>query len=248
MSLREKRRSRWETARRPNHGVYRRRRHTALLALVALAVLVVGGGAWAYTSSLSSDQDQQQAQDDQQASQDDNHQQQEQTTTSSSDNQQQTQSAPAPPPPPQDKTLYLTVPRLGLYNNTVRNDRSEASLDLGAIKLPETGFPWEGEGTNTYIACHRLGWPGTESYHQCLNLPSMQKGDEVDLADTNGTTYRYKVSEILQVRPDETWVTQPSSGGEEVVSLQTCIEVLGDVATLGPTWSARIIVRATRVA
>ncbi|HZY57224.1 MAG TPA: hypothetical protein VFE09_05435 [Rubrobacteraceae bacterium] len=60
---------------------------------------------------------------------------------------------------PADPTLYLTVPRLGLYGHTVRNDRSEAALDLGAIKLPNTGFPWQKEDTNTYIACHRLGWP-----------------------------------------------------------------------------------------
>ena len=61
----------------------------------------------------------------------------------------------APPPPPlapQDPTLYLTIPRLGVYGHVVRNDDSEAALDLGAIKLPESGFPWEGSETNTYIA------------------------------------------------------------------------------------------------
>ena len=65
---------------------------------------------------------------------------------------------------PDDPTLYLTVPRLGLYGDTVRNDRSEEALGLGAIKLPGTGFPWQKGDTNTYIACHRLGFLATESF------------------------------------------------------------------------------------
>jgi sortase A len=147
---------------------------------------------------------------------------------------------------PADPTLYLTVPRLGLYGHTVRNDDSEAALDLGAVKLPNTGFPWQKGDTNTYIACHRLGWPGTESYNQCLNLPSIQKGDEVILTDANGTVYHYLVSELLTVGPNDSWVTRPVEG-RDVVSLQTCIEAPGDFFTLGPSWTARFIVRADRL-
>ncbi len=47
---------------------------------------------------------------------------------------------------PQDPTLFLTVPKLGMFSHTVRNDDSEPALDLGAIKLPYTGFPWERGG------------------------------------------------------------------------------------------------------
>lgn len=148
---------------------------------------------------------------------------------------------------PEDPTLYLTVPRLGIYGHTVRNDDSEEALVLGAIKVPSTGFPWQKGDTNTYIACHRLGFPGNESHNQCLNLPSMQKGDEILLTDTNGTVYRYRVSEFLTIEPTDTWVMRPVSG-REVVSLQTCIEAPGDFATLGPDWGARFIVRADRVA
>ncbi len=153
---------------------------------------------------------------------------------------------------PDDPTLYLTVPRLGLYGHTVRNDDSEAALSVGAIKVPATGFPWQEEDTNTYIACHRIGWPGTESYNQCLDLPSMQKGDEVFLADTNGTAYRYRVSEVFAVSPDDTWVTAPIPG-RDVVSLQTCTETVDDWWTMGPRLfdggpeSGRLIVRADRV-
>src|SRR5215212_2017636 len=52
---------------------------------------------------------------------------------------------------PDDPTLRLTVPRLGLYGHTVRNEDSEEALDLGATKLPYTGFPWQKGDTNTYI-------------------------------------------------------------------------------------------------
>jgi sortase A len=149
------------------------------------------------------------------------------------------------PAAPDDPTLYLTVPRLGMYDNTVRNDSSEEALDQGAVKLPYTGFPWQEEDTNTYIACHRLGWPGTQSYNQCLNLPAMQEGDQIFLKDTNGMVYRYRVVETLIVEPSDTWVTEPVAG-KDMISLQTCIEAPDDLYTLGPNWSDRFVVRAER--
>jgi sortase A len=158
----------------------------------------------------------------------------------------------AVPPAPEDPTLYLTVPKLGIYGHTVRNDDSQWALDLGAAKLPESGFPWQ-EGANTYIAGHRVGWPGTESYYQFYNLPAMQNGDVVYLLDTNGTVYTYRVSEVFAVRPWETWVTAPIPG-RDVVTLQTCTESVDDWWTLGPNLyasgadSGRLIVRADRVA
>ncbi len=153
---------------------------------------------------------------------------------------------------PDDPTLYLTVPRLGLYGHTVRNDDSEYALDLGAIKLPNSGFPWQKEDTNTYIACHRIGWPGTESYNQCLNLPAMQMGDEIFLEDTLGRVYGYRISELRAVTPDESWITRPVAG-KDVISLQTCTETPDDWWTMGPGLygggpeSGRLVAQAERV-
>jgi sortase A len=154
-------------------------------------------------------------------------------------------------PIPNDPTLYLTIPRLGIYGHTVRNDRSEAAMDLGAIKLPDTSIPWQKGDTNTYIACHRLGWPGTESYNQCLNLPFMRKGDEVTLTDANGAVYRYRVSEMLIDGPNNGWVTK-AVPGRQVVSLHTCIEASGDFSTFGaqlggPFYRSRRLDRLERV-
>lgn len=157
----------------------------------------------------------------------------------------------AAPAPPEDPTLYLTVPRLDLYGHTVRNDDSQWALDQGAVKLPPTGFPWQGSA-NTYIAGHRIGWPNTESYYQFYDLPAMQNGDEVILEDANGTVYTYKVFKIFAVKPDETWVTNPIAG-RDLVSLQTCTETPDDWWTIGPKLyeagpdSGRLIVRAEKV-
>jgi sortase A len=152
--------------------------------------------------------------------------------------------SPAIPTPPTDD-LWMSIPALGLYDNYVTNSGSHSAMDYGAIKLPETAFPWQNNG-NTYIAAHRLGWPGTASYHQFYDLPLLAKGDVVYLGDVNGTTYTYKVTGFKEITPNETWITAPQAG-RNMLSLQTCIENFGDYWTMGPEWNVRYIVQADRV-
>ncbi|AHY46913.1 sortase [Rubrobacter radiotolerans] len=153
--------------------------------------------------------------------------------------------------PPEDKTLYLTVPKLGLYGHTVRNDGSAEALDAGAIKIPETGFPWQ-QNANTYISGHRVGYAGTESYYQFLDLPKLKNGDEVILEDAAGNRYTYRVFKVFAVEPTDVWVTEPLAG-RDVVTLQTCTETVNDWETIGPELlesspdTGRLIVRAERV-
>ena len=149
-------------------------------------------------------------------------------------------------PVPATNDMWLTVPKLGLYDNYVANSSDPAALDYGAAKLTETSFPWQEGSTNTYIAAHRLGWPGTASDHQFYNLPLLTFGDKIYLYDANGTTYTYEVTEIYEVLPTESWVTAPVAG-RDMISLQTCIETYGDYWTMGPNWFVRYIVRADRV-
>lgn len=154
---------------------------------------------------------------------------------------------------PSDPTMYLTVPKLGLVDNTVYNDASPATLDLGAAKIPETGFPWQ-DNANPYIAGHRIGYEGTESYNQFYNLPSMTEGDEVILEDANGSVYTYEVTNIFAVMPQDTWVTDPVAG-KDMVTLQTCVASVNDWWTITPGLltsppgpeTARLIVQAERV-
>ena len=152
--------------------------------------------------------------------------------------------APASASVPAGAMMSLSVPAMGISDIPVVEGTSEASLSQGAGHLPGTGYPWA-PGSNTYIAGHRLGYPGTPSDHVFWNLPNLGLGDEILLTDSNGTTYTYAVSEIFEVSPTDLSVTAPTGG--DVVSLQTCIEDYGDYWTPGPNWFVRYVVRAERV-
>ena len=145
---------------------------------------------------------------------------------------------------PADTTMYLTVPAMGIADIPVVEGTGEASLSLGAGHYTGSGYPWI-PGSNTYRAGHRVGYPGTASDHVFYNLPNLVVGDQVIITDSNGTTYNYSVSEILEVPITDLSVTAPVGG--DVVSLQTCIEDFGDYWTMGPNWNVRYVVRATRV-
>jgi sortase A len=149
-------------------------------------------------------------------------------------------------PDPATNDMWLTIPKLGLYDNYVTNSDALAALDYGAAKRVDSEFPWQ-NNANTYISAHRLGWPGTASDHQFYNLPLLTYGDKIYLYDANGSVYTYELTEIVEVAPTETWVTE-SVPGREIVSLQTCIENYGDYWTMGPNWFVRYVVRADRVA
>ena len=145
---------------------------------------------------------------------------------------------------PADTMMSLSVPAMGISDIPVVEGTSEASLSQGAGHVPGTGYPWV-PGSNTYIAGHRIGYPGTPSDHVFWNLPNLVQGDQILLTDSNGTTYTYAVSEIFEVSPTDLSVTAPTGG--DVVSLQTCIEDYGDYWTPGPNWFVRYVVRAERV-
>jgi sortase A len=145
---------------------------------------------------------------------------------------------------PADTLMSVSIPAIGISEIPVVEGTSEASLSQGVGHVPGTGYPWV-PGSNTYIAGHRIGYPGTPSDHVFWNLPNLVQGDKILLTDSNGTTYTYAVSEIFEVSPTDLSVTAPT--GDDVVSLQTCIEDYGDYWTPGPNWFVRYIVRAERV-
>lgn len=249
---------------RPNYAVFRKRRRAALLVLAILAVLILGLlGAYLFsdTSEETSETSQVEqvetppaAEAPEAPSAEDTAAEEQAAEEQAAEEQRAAREAEEERAAvaPDDPTLFLTVPKLGIYGHTVRNDRSEAALDLGAIKLPSTGFPWERKDTNTYIACHRIGWPGTESYNQCLNLPAMQMGDEIFLQDTLGRVYQYRISSISGHTPSDNWIIDPVEG-KDIVSLQTCTETPDDWWTLGQSLygggpeSGRLVVQAERV-
>ena len=133
---------------------------------------------------------------------------------------------------PADKTLYLTVPRLGLEAVPVFNSVDEEKLEEGVIHVPATGFPWQ-EGANTYIAGHRIGFPGTRSDHVFYDLEQLAAGDEIILTDSAGGEYVYVVTGQQIVPPDNVEVMNAVEG-RSIVTLQTC--------TL-PDYSERVVVQ-----
>jgi sortase A len=137
---------------------------------------------------------------------------------------------------PAEGTLYLTIPKIGLRDRTVYDSYSEERLDESLIHLPETGFPWQ-PGTNTYIAGHRMGFFGTDSFLVFFRLNELDRGDEITLEDSLGREYSYRVTEQLVVGPEDVRVMDPVVG-RSVISLQTC--------TL-PDYSERLIVRGELV-
>ncbi len=146
---------------------------------------------------------------------------------------------PEEPPAPADTTLSLTVPKLARVDDiTVRTAPAtdESALEAGALHVEGTGFPWE-SGSNVYIAGHRLGYPGTDSYLVFWDLDALQAGDEVILTDSDGTRYTYSVFTSFVVGPYDYHVTEPVPG-KRIVSLQTC--------TL-PDYSERLVVQAELV-
>ena len=150
----------------------------------------------------------------------------------------------SPAAAPAGAAMSLSVPAMGIADIPVVEGTSEASLSQGAGHVPGTGYPWV-PGSNTYIAGHRIGYPGTPSDHVFWNLPNLSQGDRILLTDSDGTTYTYAVSQISEVPPTDLSVTAPT--GSDVVSLQTCIEDYGDYWTPGPNWFVRYVVQAERV-
>lgn len=142
---------------------------------------------------------------------------------------------------PNDKTLTITIPAMSRIEGDViptgTGKEEDLFRDYAAVHLEGTGYPWE-KGSNVYIAGHRMGYPGTESFLTFYDMNKLEDGDEIRIRDSNGRRYVYRVFEDFVVGPKAVQVTVPVVG-KSVLTLQTC--------TL-PNYSERLIVRAERVA
>jgi sortase A len=136
-------------------------------------------------------------------------------------------------------TLKLTIPKMERVKDLNVYDApgdDESALEDGAMHLQSTGFPWQ-QGSNVYIAGHRMGYLGTDSYLVFYDLDELVEGDQVILTDANGTRYTYEVFKNFIAGPNDWSVIEPIPG-RSIVSLQTC--------TL-PDYTQRVIVQAELV-
>jgi sortase A len=142
---------------------------------------------------------------------------------------------------PEDKTLRVTVPAMSRVRGATMpydDGGNEAAFEENAgVHLLGTGHPWEREA-NVYLAGHRLGYPGTDSWLAFWDLNRVEKGHRIFLTDADGKRYVYRVFRKFIVEPTRISVTQPLEG-RNIVTLQTC--------TL-PDYSERLIVQAEKVA
>ncbi|CAN5200102.1 hypothetical protein BH24ACT16_BH24ACT16_10290 [soil metagenome] len=123
---------------------------------------------------------------------------------------------------PEDKTLSLTVPKIGIEGITVFDSTTEEKLKQGVIHVPSTGFPWQ-QGANTYIAGHRIGYPGTASDKIFYDLDKLVEGDEATVTDAAGNEYVYRITgEPEVVGPENVQVMNAPEDGGSILTLQTC--------------------------
>ena len=143
--------------------------------------------------------------------------------------------ADAVTPPPNDM-MRLTIPEMA----QIKNDKIPTGLgtdetlfhDYAGVHILHTGFPWQ-KVANVYIAGHRLGYQGTNSYLAFWDLNKLEKGDEFYITDSKGRKYTYEVFRKFIATPDNLSVLNPVPG-KNVVTLQTC--------TL-PDYTKRLLVR-----
>ncbi len=120
---------------------------------------------------------------------------------------------PILPPPPElmrpvgGIDFRLRVPRLH-YQAVVREGVTPEVLFAGPGHYP--GTAWPGEGGNVGIAAHNVYW---------LRFDQLRPGDPIYL-DTRYGTFRYRVTRLLVVPPDASWVLDNAPG--RLLTLTTC--------------------------
>lgn len=141
---------------------------------------------------------------------------------------------------PERKMLRVTIPGMDKVRNSrvpyAASDDEDAFRKYVGVHIQGTGDPWDREA-NVYIAGHRLGYPGTESFLAFWDLNVLEKGDKIFVTDANGKRYVYEVFREFIVEPTQVSVIRPLEG-RNVLTLQTC--------TL-PDYSRRLIVQAEKV-
>ena len=106
---------------------------------------------------------------------------------------------------PPGAIMSLTIPSLGLRNAPVMDSVTTSSLNKGVVHLPDTSLPWsDTPERNVYLACHRLGWPGTGSHLIFYRLDELTGGERVTLRARDGTKYDYRVLEASPYGPTRT--------------------------------------------
>ena len=106
--------------------------------------------------------------------------------------------------------MKLTIPGMDRVEDdtvpTTTGDDERALKQNVGIHLEGTGYPWQREA-NVYLAGHRIGFPGTDSFLGFYDLNQLESGDELYVIDSEGERYTYRVFREKVVGPSDTSVT-----------------------------------------
>ena len=128
----------------------------------------------------------------------------------------------------------IIIPKIGV---NIPYGKGQQALDNGAEwRKPTNGNPQD--GGNFVIAAHRFSLAPTpaETYRKSpfYHIDKLQVGDQL-IVDYDGTRYGYRISEILNVKPDQ--VEIEDRGDTDKLTLYSC--------TLGGARDGRIVVVGT---
>jgi sortase A len=143
-------------------------------------------------------------------------------------------SAPQLPPRPSKITHYtLSIPKLEITEAIVEIGGEDLGQSL--VHYPGTALP--GQYGNVVIFGHSVlpQFFNPKNYKTIFStLPTLEEGDEI-LIDFDGITYRYVVTQMVEVGPDDISVLEQRYDAE-YLSLITCVPP--------GTYLKRLIVRA----
>lgn len=107
----------------------------------------------------------------------------------------------------------LRIPKINLELPVLKRDTA-ANLDISAAHVAGSAGP--GETGNFCVAGHRQ-----LTYGRHFNrLHELSKGDLIEFIGPE-VTFTYRVFDVLVIKPEETWVLEPS-GEERLITLITC--------------------------
>lgn len=140
-------------------------------------------------------------------------------------------------PRPSSITHYtLTIEKLKIKQAVVEIDGE----DLGKAMVHYQGTAFPGQLGNAVIFCHSVlpqFFNPTNYKTICSTLPTIKKNEEI-VVDYDGIQYRYRVREILEVKPDDVTILEQRYDNS-YLSLITCVPP--------GTYLRRLIVRAELV-
>jgi len=143
---------------------------------------------------------------------------------------------PIPIPPAQTNAQakstpdILTIPKLAIsvpvkYAQTVSEKEFQALLIDGVVHYPATAMP--GQIGNDYIFGHSSDYIWSKGHYKTVFavLPKIQIGDLVQISDSQGNLFNYKVMSTKVVLPDDLSVLSQDTAGKKILTVQTSYPV-----------------------